>query len=551
LKNGGRLTVEKEIYILGHKNPDTDSICSALAYANLKNSLGQKIYRAGRIGEINKETEYVLNYFGIAKPVLVRSVGSLVEDAMSEEVYTIEQDSPLWEVSKLINETGTRFICVVNRQNHLQGVVTVSDLAKRYLQELTMERFREIPLPIENILRTLKGKLLVDSGIKELQGNVLIGAMHAQTMVHYIKKGDILITGDRETAQKKALAAGVACLIVTGGTLVSDFIQQLAKEKKAMIISTPFDTFAAGRLVNMSIPVKQLMSRKVITFHPHELLRDVKKVMVEKKYRSYPVINENGHLLGVVSPQDFLRADRKKVILVDHNERSQTVDGLNEAEILEVVDHHRLGDIQTGDPIYFRNEPVGSTATIIADMYEGSQVEISREMAGIMLAAILSDTLMFRSPTCTAKDQQIAKRLAGIAQVDIEIFARQMFKEGSNFQEQSVEEIIRQDFKEFVLGKARIGIGQVSALDFSTLAERRGDILRALEETKKQEGYSLIALMLTNIIEQGTELIFIGDQEIIEEAYESEVINNSVYLEGVVSRKKQIVPCLAKVFNEQ
>ena len=543
--------MEKEVYILGHKNPDTDSISAALAYANLKNSLGQGAYKAGRIGEINKETEFVLNYFGVEKPMLVHSVGSLVEDAMSEEVYMIEQDTPLWEVSKLINETSTRFICVVNRQKHLQGVITVSDLAKRYLQELTMERFREIPLPVENILRTLKGKLLVDSGIEELQGNVLIGAMHAQTMVHYIKKGDILITGDRETAQKKALAAGVACLIVTGGTLVSDFIQQLAKEKKAMIISTPFDTFAAGRLVNMSIPVKKLMSKRVITFHPHELLRDVKKVMVEKKYRSYPVINENGHLLGVISPEDFLRADRKKVILVDHNERSQTVDGLNEAELLEVVDHHRLGDIQTGDPIYFRNEPVGSTSTIVATMYEGLGVNISKEMAGIMLAAILSDTLMFRSPTCTPKDEQVAERLAALAGVDIESFARQMFKAGSNFQDQSVQEIVKQDFKEFNLGKARIGVGQVSALDFTVLAEKREELLQVLTELKQREGYCLVALMLTNIIEQGTELIFLGDQEIIEEAYESEVINNSVYLEGVVSRKKQIVPCLAKVFNEQ
>jgi len=543
--------VKKEIYILGHKNPDTDSICSALAYANLKNNLGQGLYKAGRVGEMNKETEFVLDYFGVGHPSLVRYVGSLVEDAMEKEVYTIAQDAPLWELSKLIHDTGTRFICVVNQQNHLQGVVTVSDLAKRYLQELTMERFREIPLPIENILRTLKGKLLVDSEIKELQGNVLIGAMHAQTMIHYIKKGDILITGDREAAQKKALAAGVACLIITGGTLVNDFIQQMAKEKKAMIISTPFDTFAAGRLVNMSIPIRQLMSKKVVTFHPQELLRNVKKVMVEKKYRSYPVVNENGHLLGVISPEDFLSAERKKVILVDHNERSQTVDGLNEAELLEVVDHHRLGDIQTGDPIYFRNEPVGSTCTIIAAMYEDAEVEISREMAGIMLAAILSDTLMFRSPTCTPKDRQIAQRLAVLAAIEMESFARQMFKEGSNFQSQSIQEIVRQDFKEFVLGKAKVGVGQVTALDFSVLAEKREEIITVLKQIKEEEGYDLAALMLTNIIEEGTELIFLGDREIIEEAYEAEVINNSVYLDGVVSRKKQIVPCLVKAFSEQ
>jgi len=540
----------KETYILGHRNPDTDSICSALAYANLKNSLGKEVYRAGRLGKINKETEFVLDYFKVEKPYLVKSVGWIVADAMSAEVETINQDAPLREISKAIDEASTRFICVVDSRQHLVGVITVSDLAKRYLQELTMQGFKDIPLPIENIVQTLKGNLVVANGITEIRGNVLIGAMNPLTMVNYIEKGDILITGDRENAHKKALLAGAACLIVTGGASVTENIQQLAKENHAIIITTPYDTFAAGRLLNMSVPIREIMSTNLVTFHPREFLANARQIMLEKKYRCYPVVNENGHLLGSISLQDFLRAERKKVILVDHNEKSQTVDGLDEAELVEVVDHHRLGDIQTGSPIYFRNEPVGSTATIVASMYEEMGVDISREMAGIMLAAILSDTLVFRSPTSTPRDQKIAERLAVLAEVEIESFAREMFKAGSDFQDKTAEEIVKQDFKEFSFGNARVAVGQVSALDFSVLAERREELFQVLGEIKAKEGYDLAALMLTNILEESTELIFVGKERVITAAYQTEAANNSVYLKGVVSRKKQIIPRLAKVYKD-
>jgi len=540
--------MEREIYIIGHKNPDTDSICSALAYSNLKNSLEKKLYRAGRAGEINKETEFVLNYFAVEKPILVKNVGCLVVDAMVSDTQTIDQNAPIRAVSRLISKASARFVCVVDHRQHLVGVVTVSDLARRYLEELTMEKFDDIPMPIENIVQTLSGKIIVRNGITEVKGNVLIGAMDPKTMTNYIEQGDILLTGDRENAHLSALEAGIACLIVTGGAMPSPKVQDLAKEKGITVITTPYDTFAAGRLLNMSIPIKQIMSKEVLTFHPGELLSQVKKVMLEKNYRSYPVVNENGHLLGTISHQDFLRAERKRVILVDHNERSQTVDGIDEAELLEIVDHHRLGDIQTGSPIYFRNEPVGCTSTIVAGLYEENDVQISKEMAGIMLAAIISDTLMFRSPTCTAKDKKTAEKLALLAEVEIESFAREMFKAGSDFQDKTAKEIVLQDFKEFSLGEAKVGVGQVSSLDFSLLEEKKTELFAELNGIKESNNYQLAALMLTNIIEESTELIFVGDEKAVEQAYSVETKAGAAYLPGVVSRKKQIVPALAKVF---
>lgn len=537
----------KEILVIGHKNPDTDSICSALAYANLKNNLGKDVYRAGRVGEINKETEFVLDYFGLEQPILVNNVGCLVADAMSEEPKTLDQDAPLKEISGMIKESSSRFVCIVDNKHHLKGVVTVSDLAKRYLEELTVERFEDLPLTVNNVLTTLNGQLIVDNGATEIRGNVLIGAMDPQTMMGYIEKGDILITGDRENAHIQGLKAGIACLIVTGGGRASQSVLDLAKERHALVINTPCDTFAAARLLNMSIPVKQIMSREIVTFHPGELLKDAKEVMLEKSFRSYPVVNDNGHLLGLISPEDFLRAQRKKVVLMDHNERGQAVEGLDEAEIVELIDHHRLGDIQTGNPIFFRNEPVGSTSTIVASLYEEMGMEIKREMAGIMLSAILSDTLMFKSPTSTPKDKKVAEKLALLAQVEIEAFAREMFKAGSDFQGQGAEEIVNQDFKDFSFGDAKVGIGQVNCMDLSVLEDKKEELFQVLANLKDREGYFLTALMLTNILEESTELIFVGDEKVITQAYQGQAKSGSIYLPGVVSRKKQIVPPLSKV----
>lgn len=542
---------KKNIFVVGHKNPDTDSICSAIAYANLKNQLGGRTFEARRAGEISKETQFVLDYFQVEAPLMLENVGCVVEDAMLKQMpKTVLVDEPVKNLAQVISPR-TSFVCVVDHENKLCGGVTINSLANRYVNELSQEGRGPLSIPLENACQILNAKVVnpVD-GLKELSGNLIVGAMSPETMVKYVQPGDILITGDRENAQLEAVNAGVSCLVITGNAMPSDEVISAAKAKNVLLLVTEHGTYRTARLLNMSITVAEIMYKEPVVFRCHELLEDVKKIMLEKGFIMYPVVDDEGYLQGILSLRDILSATKRKVILVDHNERTQAVEGLNEAEILEIIDHHRLGNMPTDAPIYFRNEPVGCTSSIVAAIYEEKGVEITRTMAGLMLSAILSDTLVFRSPTCTPRDKEIGEKLAKIAGVNIDEYAKAMFKAGSDFDDKTPGEIVQQDFKEFVYGESKVGVGQVSALDLTALLEKTDELKSYMESLNEENGYVLSALMLTDILAESTELLFVGSEEIIKTAFAKEPHGNFVTLPGVVSRKKQIVPVLSNAFKD-
>lgn len=545
----------KPINVIGHLNPDSDSICSAIAYAYLKSKLTGEQVVPRRCGKINQETKFVLDYFNVAAPEYIADVKARVGDMLNGEApLAVLPSTTLREVGILTNNQNVKTLPIVDEANHLLGIITLGDLAHKYLAELGLEHLGGLHLTIENMLRTLNGRLVVNHDLnQELSGNVIIGAMNHATMEQFIKPGDVVILGDRESAQISALKAGASCIIITGGYTVSEAVRKEGLQAKATVITVPYDTFATARLINMSAPVETMMhNTNLISFNVDDLVDDAKKVMLDTRFRNYPVVDDENRLMGVVSRYHLLALMRKRVILVDHNERSQAVPGLDQAEILEVIDHHRLGDIQTGEPIYFRNEPVGCTATIVAGMYLENGVEIPRDMAGIMLAAILSDTVIFKSPTCTDRDRVMAEKLALIAGVNIEEFGHEMYRAGTSLVGRTSEEIIYEDFKEFKMGDLLLGIGQVETMDTDSLGQLTGGLLEEMEKIRAKRGYDLVLLMVTDILKEGTELLIAGTPtEAIEKAFGCQVADQKTYLPGVMSRKKQVVPPLTQYLSQK
>ncbi|MDA8233453.1 MAG: putative manganese-dependent inorganic diphosphatase [Clostridia bacterium] len=540
----------KPIYVIGHLNPDTDSICSAIAYAHLKAALTGEEVVAARAGKINQETRFVLDYFGVEEPFYIRDVKARVGDMLTGEApVAMLPCTPLREVGILTRNHNAKTIPIVDEDNHLLGIITLGDIAQKYMEELGLENLGQMHVTVDNILRTLNGRLVVaQEKTGELKGNVIIGAMDSTTLERFVKKGDVVLLGDRERAQLAAIKAGAACLIITGSHTTTDKVRQEAKKAGVVIISVPHDTFATARLINMSTPVEAMMqTENIVSFEADDLVDEARKVMLETRFRNYPVVDDDNHLLGVVSRYHLLALMRKKVILVDHNEKSQAVPGLEQAEILEVIDHHRLGDVTTGEPIYFRNEPVGCTATIVTSMYNEQGVEIPSKIAGLLLGAILSDTVIFKSPTCTPRDRVAAQQLAAIAGVEAEEFSREMYKAGTSLAGRTPKEIIFEDFKEFHMGDLYVGIGQVETMDSGSVAQLMDELLQEMGTIKENKGYDLVLLMVTDILQEGTELLVVGDRvEVVEKAFSAKLDGGKTFLPGVMSRKKQVVPPLSR-----
>lgn len=537
-------------YVIGHQNPDTDSICAAIAYANLKQKLGQDVI-PGRAGKINKETEYVLSYFNIKAPELVADLHTRVKD-LNGPAITISSDVPLREAWLLMRSQGCKALAVVDEGGHLLGLVTGGDLADKYLVDLGERDLGELHVTVENVLKTLSGTLRVGTPESQLQGKVVVGAMQSKTLEQYIVPGCVILLGDRESSQMTALEAGASCLIVTGGVELSPSVEEEAKARGIIVISVPMDTFAAARMLLTSVPVGSIMrTTDLVVFQEDDLIDDVKKVMLETRYRNYPVVDEQNRVVGGISRYHLLGFSKKKVILVDHNELSQAVEGIEEAQILEVVDHHRVGGIQTGEPILFRNEPLGCSCTLIAKAYFEHEVYPNPEIAGIMCAAILSDTAVFKSPTCTQTDREMAYRLGQIAGIEPVEFGTAMFKETASLGDRAPDEIVQSDYKEFSVGKIRVGVGQVNVMGFAGVEEMKEALLRAMEEKRRAEGVEYVMLMITDLLAEATNLLIAGaNPERIGAAFGVEVTERSAYLENVLSRKKQVVPPLAKYFNQ-
>ena len=541
---------QEKIFVIGHKNPDTDSICSAIAYCDIKNRTTQDSkYIAKRAGQINEETEYVLNRFGVQPPGYLSNIGTQVKDMdirLSPEANKSMSLKNAWD---LMQENSIVSLPIREKDGTLEGLITIGDIAKTYMDTTDSYLLSRARTQYQRIAETIGGKVVEGNGHGYfVQGKIMVATANPDKMKEYVEENDMIIMGNREEDHLQAIEQNVSCIIVGLGIEVTEKVLKLAHEKDIIIISSPYDTFTISRLINQSIPVKYIMkTENLVTFNTEDFTDDIQDVMIKHRHRAFPVIDKKGKCIGTISRRNFLDMHRKKVVLVDHNEKDQAVDNIDKAEIMEIIDHHKLGTLQTMQPISFRNQPVGCTGTIMYQMYGEQKLEIPSKIAGLLCAAIISDTLMFRSPTCTLQDKMAAGALALIADISIEEFAREMFKAGSNLKDKSPEEIFYQDYKKFIAeGDVCFGVGQISSMDADELKEIKERLLPFMVSECGRHGVSRVYFMLTNIMEQSTELLFYGEgsEEMAVNAFKMQPENGTIYLKGVVSRKKQLIPPL-------
>lgn len=544
---------KRPIYVVGHKNPDTDSICSAIAYANLKNILktdDEQDYIAGRAGAMNPETEFVLKRFGAEAPVSISHVMTQVRDMEIRETMGVSGSLSLKRAWEMMKEQGV-FTLPITENYKLKGLITISDIATAYMEVYDNKILSNAGTSYANILDTLEGTMLIgDESAYFTEGEVIIAAANPDMMEEYIHKGDMVILGNRYESQLCAIEMNAGCIIVCMGAKVSLTIKKLAEERGCAVISTPYDTFTVARLINQSMPISHFMkSENLITFNLKDRTEDIKEIMGKKRYRDFPVLDKEEKYVGMISRRNLINAKKKQLILVDHNEESQAVNGIEFADILEIIDHHRLGSLETLGPVFFRNEPVGCTGTILYRIYKENGVEISKDIAGLLCSAIISDTLMYRSPTCTALDRAAAERLAEIAGINVEEYAKEMFAAGSALDNKKPEEIFYQDFKKFTVGEVTFGVGQINSMNSEEFAALKEKLVPFMEQVDIHA--DAIFFMLTDILKESTEMLFFGKRakQIIEEAFfareEDFVDEHSCTLRNIVSRKKQVVPAIA------
>ena len=549
------MTVDKtkKTIVIGHKNPDTDSICSAICYANLKQITSGGEYVPGRAGHVNSETQFVLDYFGMAAPKETQTVKTQVKDIEIRETKGVAKNISLKKACNLMQDAGVVTIPAVTEDNVLEGLITVGDITRSYMNVYDSSILSKACTQYTNIIETLEGAMLIgDEREYFKEGKVLIAAANPDMMEYYIEKHDLVILGNRYESQLCAIEMEAGCIIVCEGAGVSMTIKKLAQERGCTVITTPYDTYTAARLINQSMPISFFMkTENLITFDTDDYIDDIKEVMASKRHRDFPILDKNGKYKGMISRRNLLGARGKNVILVDHNERSQAVDGMENANILEIIDHHRLGTVETMGPVFFRNQPLGCTATIIYQMYKEAGVTIENKIAGLLCSAIISDTLLFRSPTCTPVDKDAAMKLAAIAGIDVEQLANKMFAAGSKLKGKSDAEIFYQDFKRFTAGKIAFGVGQITSLNAGELNELKSRMLTYMDRAREDEKVDMMFFMLTNILTESTELICDGQgaKQLAGEAFhlgdeEMDKEEHIVSLPGVVSRKKQLVPGL-------
>ena len=553
---------DREItYVIGHRNPDTDSICSAICYARLKHRLDGGNYVPARAGQMNEETQFVLNHFGVEAPELIENITTQVRDIEIRKTKGVERNLSIKRAWNMMQENHVVTVPVVDGGGSLEGLITVGDIAKSYMNVYDNHTLSEASTPYANMVDTLQGTVVTGDVSRQFtQGKVLIATANPDKMESFIQKGDLVILGNRYESQLCAIEMEAACLIVCEGAPVSITIRKLAEERDCVIISTPFDTFTVSRLINQSIPVKFFMkTEKLVTFDDTDYLDEVKDVMANLRHRDFPVIEE-GKYVGMISRRNLLGARGKQVILVDHNEKNQTVAGIDYAEIKEIIDHHRIGAVETISPVFFRNQPLGCTSTIIYQMYQEHGMEIDPQTAGLLCSAIISDTLLFRSPTCTAVDRAACEELAKLAGLDLEDFADRMFTAGSNLKGKTAEEIFYQDFKRFTAGGLSFGVGQLTGTNRSELVELSQELLPLMEEKLKTSNLSMLFFMLTNILTENTGLLCVGHgaRPLIESAFSNESglpveweEEKIARITGLMSRKKQLVPQIIMAVQEQ
>lgn len=542
------------VYVSGHRNPDTDSICSAIAYSYLLNATNKYNAIPVRLGEINRETEYVLKRFGVEPPVLLKTVKQKVEDLNYDKVTVFSKDLTLKTAWFLLKQQNLKSAPILDEHGQLLGLLSTSNIIEGYMDQWDSEVLKKAKTPVENVIDTLEANVIyLNESLKVVEGDIHIAAMSGSEAKKRIHENDVVIVGgDRSDDLEELISVKPSLIVLTGSLTADENVVKKCEEQGISIISTPFNTYQTSQQIVQAIPVEYVMIKGDIkTFSTDDTLDYMKEVMSETRYRGYPVIDLNNRCVGSISRFALLKGLRKKVILVDHNERGQSIPGIEEADILEIVDHHRVADIQTVGPLMFRGEPLGSTATIVTKMFDELDVEMPSHIAGLLLGAVVSDTLLFKSPTCTPVDTKIAKKLAKIAGVDIQEFAMEMFKAGTSLVGKTVDEIFNQDFKKFSFDNLQVGVAQVNSMDIEGFLPYKKDMLDYMNKFAEDNNLEFTLLLLTDIINANSE-IFVGGPrpELVEKAFNVQLTECQGTLVGVISRKKQVVPAITAVMSE-
>ena len=544
-----------KVVVIGHRNPDTDSICSAIAYAELKNRTSTLVCEPRRAGKMNQETEFVLKKFGVTPPRMCTDVNPKIRDVDYREMPGIPGSTSLRRAWKIMRDQQIDTLSITSADNELEGIITVKDLATANMDVFDTAVLAKSRTSYKNILETLNGTMVVGNADAVCTtGHIKIGTATPEMLESSVEKGDIVILSNRYESQLCAIEKEASLLIICNGAKVGRTIQRIADETGVAIMTTPVDTYAAGKLISQCAPISYYMTRdNILKFTLVTPVADVLRVMAKVRHRYFPILDEEGKYCGMVSRRNVIALRKRRIILVDHNEATQAVEGFDQAEILEIIDHHRIGSLETSGPVYFRNQPVGCTATIITQMYDESGVEIPQKTAGLLLAAILSDTLAFRSPTCTPVDENAAKRLAKIAGVDIEEFSTEMFEAGEKLDGKTPEEVFLQDFKVFMCGDIRFGVAQGSYMTRKNLQAAQALLQPYLEEARNKQNVEDLYMLLTDVPKEESVVICTGRYaaEVLSNGFESRpAADGSWTLPGVVSRKKQFIPAMMSAYQE-
>jgi len=537
----------EKIYVTGHRNPDTDSVVSAMAYASLRNALGDRQYTAARLGHLSDETKLILNRFGFTPPIFIKNMRTQVQDLdydtppILHEAVTVNR---AWSAMKEDKQISS--IPITDDEGHLLGMLTAGDIAGFDMQTAESPDLRDVPL--FNILSVLEGQLLneTEDVINTISGEVILALPQSGELPPFRRKETILICGNQPEMLRQAVEFGVACVVLCQTELPDDIRCQATN---TCIISTPYDSYRTVRRIFQAIPVGRLARQENITsFHLEDYIDDVKEVVLQSRYRSYPILDSQEKVVGTLSRYHLIRPRRKKVVLVDHNEAAQSAPGLEQTDVLAIIDHHRLADIQTKNPIYVRNEPVGSTCTIVAGMYQERGLMPSPKLAGLMAAAIISDTVLFKSPTSTARDRKMAERLAHIADISLDELGQEIFS-ASTPEDIPVEQLFRTDFKEFHIAGHNFAVSQITCMDSERQLQRKNDFLMLMENVRAEHGYSMVLLMLTDVLLEGSKVLCVGGEDTFRKAFNTELREHEAFLPHVMSRKMQIIPMLSALWG--
>ncbi len=533
------------IYVLGHRNPDTDSIVSAMSYAALQNACGHREYVPGRLGQISAETKIVLDRFGFEPPKLIHDMYTQVRDLDFDRPPVLGSAVTVGRAWETLQEENCSSVPVAKEDGTLYGMLSREDVAGYYMTLVNLGVLSEVPL--FNVLSVLEGKILNDAGhmTDTVGGEIVIALPQQRENLLFNRENSIVICGHQPDMIRRALTMNVRCLILCQAELPQELREF---PTQTCVISTHFDAYRAARMIFQATPIERLCGGSDhICFHLEDRVDDVRERVVKHRQPNYPILNEKEQVVGVLNRHHLLRPRRKRVVLVDHNEASQSVPGLEETEILEIIDHHRLADIQTSNPIFVRNEPVGSTNTIIAAMFQDLGLMPSEKMAGMMAAAILSDTVMFKSPTCTQRDIRTAERMARIANVSLEELGKEIFS--ADLEGKTARELLKMDYKEFLIGDTALAVAQITCTDSASMLERKAEFLPLMEEMAREKGLSMVLLMLTDVLLEGSAILFVGDEDHIRQAFNAHPKDNTVFLPRVMSRKKQVIPMLSDLWG--